>query len=59
VHQDHEQKIASELVVKEITTLGSGGKAVRPVLGRIELQTCNGGVRGAVRAHSRSSVGGR
>ena len=54
VHLDHEQDIAAELVVKENTTLDSVGKAGRPVLGRLELLTCNGGVRGAVHAHSRT-----
>jgi hypothetical protein len=59
VHLDHEQEIAAELVVKENTTLDSVGKAVRPVLGRIELQTCNGGFRGAVHAHSRTHTAAR
>ena len=48
VRQGDEKWIATELVVKVITTRDSVGKAGRPGIGRIEPPTCNGGVRGAV-----------
>ena len=49
VRQGDEKWIAAELVVIEIATLDSVGKAGHPGLARLEQLTCNGGVRGAVR----------